>query len=66
MYFTFSWSIREPYVRVYHELIWGTMMGRSKNCIPHVHSHTHTKAETSTSSYGLCQEEQNTAAKSGD
>lgn len=41
MYFTFSWSIREPYVRVYHELIWETMTGRSENCIPHVHSHTH-------------------------
>lgn len=40
-------------------------MGRGENCLSHGHTLPH-KAETSTSAQGLCQEEQNTAAKPGD
>lgn len=39
MYFAFSWSIRELYARVLYKVIWGTMRGRSENCISPGHMH---------------------------
>lgn len=38
MYFAFSWSIRELYARVLYGVIWRTMMGRSEDCVSHVHT----------------------------